>query len=176
MTSLRRTTAALVLTLVTGAGLSACNGDSPQAQPSSTPSSSTPTEASSSPTDGATVSSDVAVAYGRALTTMGKAFQRFSTDFTAAVKKRDDQGVIGTAATLRDAVATFDQKVAALDLGAVQDEADRVLKDDQEIIDQLTAATKAKDGPAAIKKLNTIDFQEFTLAFTDLGQKIQAAQ
>jgi hypothetical protein len=57
----------------------------------------------------------------------------------------------------------------------VQDEADRVLHDDKVIIAQLDAATKAKDGPAAIKKLNGIDFQEFTLAFTDLGQKIQAA-
>jgi hypothetical protein len=176
MSTLRRTTAALALTLVAGAGLSGCNGDKPSAEPSSTPSSSTPTEESPSPSDAATVSSDDAVAYGQALTTMGKAFQQFSTDFTAAVKKRDDKAVIGTAATLRDAVVTFDQEVSALDLSAVQDEATRVLRDDQQIIDQLGVATKAKDGPAAIKKLNTIDFQEFTLAFTDLGQKIQAAQ
>lgn len=176
MTLLRRTTAALALLLATAAGLGACTGDKPSADPSTTPSSSSPTAESSSPSASGTVSSDDAVAYGRALTTMGKAFQKFSTDFTAAVKKRDDQGVIGTAATLRDAVETFDQKVSALDLSAVQEEADRVLKDDQRIIDQLGAATRAKDGPAAIKKLNTIDFQEFTLAFTDLGQKIQAAQ
>ena len=175
MTSLRRTTAAFALVLVSGVGLTACNGDSPSAEPSRTPSSSATSE-SPSPSDAASVAPEDATGYAQALTTMGKAFQQFSKDFTAAVKRRDDKAVIGTAATLRDAVKDFDSKVRQLDLSALQSEADRVLQDDQKIIDQLDAATRAKNGPAAIEKLNSIDFQEFTLAFTDLGQKIQTAQ
>ncbi|MDP2773922.1 MAG: hypothetical protein Q8O61_10225, partial [Nocardioides sp.] len=97
------------------------------------------------------VSADAAAAYTLALGKLRPAFDRFTTDYAAAMEQMDADAVLAAATSLRRAVARFDATVRGLDLTGVQAHVDTLLELNSDFLVTLDAVGTATSGAQAVR-------------------------
>ena len=111
------------------------------------------------------VSADAAVSYTQALGKLGPAFDRFTTDYAAAMEQMDIDAVLAAATSLRRAVARFDATVRDLDLTGVQGHVDTLLELNADFVVTLDAVGTATSGAQAVRIMEMLPFRDYVLAY-----------
>ncbi|MDO9495068.1 MAG: hypothetical protein Q7J48_05150 [Nocardioides sp.] len=114
---------------------------------------------------GSGVSADAAASYTQALKRLRPAFDRFTTDYAAAMEKMDVDAVLAAAASLRRAVSAFDADVRGLDLAGVQGHVDTLLALNADFVATLDAVGTATSGAQAVRIMGMLPFRDYVLAF-----------
>ncbi|MDP3892438.1 hypothetical protein [Nocardioides sp.] len=108
---------------------------------------------------------DAAAAYTRALGRLRPAFDRFTTDYAAAMEQMDTDAVLAAATSLRRAVARFDAAVRSLDLTGVQGHVDALLELNADFVVTLDAVGTATSGAQAVRIMEMLPFRDYVLAY-----------
>lgn len=111
------------------------------------------------------VSVEAAASYTQALGRLRPAFNRFATDYAAAMERMDANAVLAAAASLRRAVAAFDADVRDLDLGGVQGYLDTLLALDDDFVATLDDVGTATTGAQAVRIMEMLPFRDYVLAY-----------
>ncbi|MFA6300245.1 MAG: hypothetical protein WC642_13830 [Nocardioides sp.] len=111
------------------------------------------------------VPAEAAASYTQALGKLRPAFDRFTTDYAAAMEKMDAAAVLDAAASLRRAVSAFDADVRGLDLAGVQGHVDTLLALNADFVATLDAVGTATSGAQAVRIMEMLPFRDYVQAY-----------